>query len=428
MTETDKEKASNAYIMSLIAVAMGLPMPIINLIATGVFYLFSRGGTFYLRWHATQAFISQVPLFVLNNILFWWTVRILFMGHPLSSVYIAYFILVNIYNIVDFYATAVSAVRSRKGISYRWFLYGVLTDMIVKPSSEDNVQADTYVCSDTMKRGDLLRRAGLQSAISLLIFVLSLTMINAMDWMRMCGLKPYAVEAWAGDVLWKYTSSQLTEVHDPAVFLPVDSISTHICLANGIDTALVKLHVCRTHEVNAYAMLGRRLMINTALIRACHNEQELAGVMAHELAHIQNNHVQQSVRLQLLVTVVGQLLGGVSVDGGDNIDNVAQTLVRNYYMRGKEREADSVAVRYMLKAGIDPAGLSDFLDRMDSLGMLEFLSDHPDSKKRAEFINKFIGENANGVRYHDILSPNTWEQMQNSIQYSSLPSTHSSQY
>ncbi len=414
--------------MSLIAVVMGLPMPIINLIATGIFYLFSRRGTFYVRWHATQAFISQVPLFVLNNILFWWTVRVLFMGHPLSSVYIAYFILVNIYNIVDFYATAVSAVKSRKGISYRWFMYGVLTDMIVKPSSEDKVQADTQVCSAIMKRGGLRKRAGLQAVISLLIFVLSLTIVNTVDWMRMFGLKPYAVEAWAGDALWKYTSSQLTEVHDSAVLLPVDSISKHICLANGIDTASVKLHVCRTHEVNAYAMPGRRLLVNTGLIRACRNEQELAGVMAHELAHIQNNHVQQSVRLQLLVAVAGQLLGGGSVDGGGNISNMAQTLVQNYYMRGEENEADSVAVRYMLNAGIDPMGLSDFLGRMDGLGMLEFLSDHPDCKKRAEFIRNLIGEHANGVLYHGILSSSAWEQMQNSIQGSLPHSTHTSQH
>ena len=115
----EQEKASNAYIMSLIAVVVGLPMPIINLIATGLFYFLSRKSSPFVKWHTTQALVSQIPLFVLNNILFWWTVRILLFSYPLSGVYIAYFILVNLYNIADFYATAISAIKARKGITYK---------------------------------------------------------------------------------------------------------------------------------------------------------------------------------------------------------------------------------------------------------------------------------------------------------------------
>ena len=77
-------------------------MPIINLVATGIFYLLSRKGSPFVKWHTTQALVSQIPLFVMNNILFWWTVRILLFGAPLSSIYIAYFILVNIYNKYSF--------------------------------------------------------------------------------------------------------------------------------------------------------------------------------------------------------------------------------------------------------------------------------------------------------------------------------------
>ena len=71
--EDEKERASNCYVMSLVAVMIGLPMPIINLLATGIFYLMSRRGTFFVRWNALQALVSQVPLFIMNNILFWWT-------------------------------------------------------------------------------------------------------------------------------------------------------------------------------------------------------------------------------------------------------------------------------------------------------------------------------------------------------------------
>ena len=123
--EDEKERASNCYVMSLVAVMIGLPMPIINLLATGIFYLMSRRGTFFVRWNALQALVSQVPLFIMNNILFWWTVRILFCFTELSSVYI-------LYNIYDFVETVRSAVITRKGKVHRWYLYSTITDKLCK--------------------------------------------------------------------------------------------------------------------------------------------------------------------------------------------------------------------------------------------------------------------------------------------------------
>ena len=130
--EDEKERASNCYVMSLVAVMIGLPMPIINLAATGIFYLMSRKGTFFVRWNSIQALVSQVPLFIMNNILFWWTIRILFCYTNLSSAYIAYFITVNLYNIYDFVETVRSAVQTRKGKIHKWYLYSTITDKICK--------------------------------------------------------------------------------------------------------------------------------------------------------------------------------------------------------------------------------------------------------------------------------------------------------
>lgn len=129
--EDEKERASNCYVMSLVAIMIGLPMPIINLAATGLIYLMSRRSTYFVRWNAMQALLSQVPLFVMNNILFWWTVRILFCFTELSSAYVAYFITVNLYNIYDFVETARSAIDTRKGKVHRWYLYAGMTDHFV---------------------------------------------------------------------------------------------------------------------------------------------------------------------------------------------------------------------------------------------------------------------------------------------------------
>ncbi|MBR6285523.1 MAG: hypothetical protein IKR18_00825 [Bacteroidaceae bacterium] len=131
-SEDEMTRASSAYLMSLIAVVIGLPMPIINLVATGIFFFMSRRAAFFVRWNCVQAFLSQIPLFVMNNILFWWTVRILFGYSLLSNEYVAYFVVVNIYNLFDLFATVRSAMLTRRGRTFRWFFYSTLTDKLCR--------------------------------------------------------------------------------------------------------------------------------------------------------------------------------------------------------------------------------------------------------------------------------------------------------
>ena len=76
--EHEREKASNSYLMSLVALIAGLPLPIINLLATLFFYIANRKGTYFVRWHCTQALFSQLALLGINSGSFWWTISIIF--------------------------------------------------------------------------------------------------------------------------------------------------------------------------------------------------------------------------------------------------------------------------------------------------------------------------------------------------------------
>ncbi len=128
----EAEKASNSYLMSLIAVIAGLPLPIINLIATVIFYLGNRKGTYFVRWHCTQALLSQVSLLIINTNGFWWTVGILFSVGEVTNKYIAYMITGFLFNLVEFIATIYTAIQVRKGKHIEWWFYGDLTNMICK--------------------------------------------------------------------------------------------------------------------------------------------------------------------------------------------------------------------------------------------------------------------------------------------------------
>lgn len=132
-SEHEAEKASNSYLMSLVAAIAGLPLPIINLIATLVFYVGNRKGTYFVRWHCTQALLSQLSLLFINSAAFWWTVSVMFTDEKISSRFIAYMITVIIFNIAEFITTIYTAIATRKGKHVEWWFYGAITNVICRP-------------------------------------------------------------------------------------------------------------------------------------------------------------------------------------------------------------------------------------------------------------------------------------------------------
>ena len=131
-SEHEAEKASNSYLMSLIAIIAGLPLPIINLLATLIFYIGNRKSTYFVRWQCTQALLSQISLLFVNSTGFWWTVSILFTDETVSGNYIAYIITAFVINVVEFIVTISAAIKTRKGIHVEWWLLGDLTNIICR--------------------------------------------------------------------------------------------------------------------------------------------------------------------------------------------------------------------------------------------------------------------------------------------------------
>jgi uncharacterized Tic20 family protein len=130
--EHEAETASNSYLMSLIAIIVGLPLPIINLIATLIFYVGNRKGSYFIRWHCTQALLSQLSMLFINSYGFWWTISIMFTNEIITTNYIAYMIVAFIFNIIEFITTIYTAIKTRKGIHVEWWFYGSLTSLICK--------------------------------------------------------------------------------------------------------------------------------------------------------------------------------------------------------------------------------------------------------------------------------------------------------
>jgi hypothetical protein len=130
--EYEAERASNSYLMSLVAVMIGLPLPVVNLVATLIFFLSNRKAGFFARWHCTQALLAQAITLVMNAAGVYWTITIVFGDAIVSNEYIAYMITIVLFNIVEFVATIYAAVRTRKGKHVSWWLFGPMTDAFVR--------------------------------------------------------------------------------------------------------------------------------------------------------------------------------------------------------------------------------------------------------------------------------------------------------
>jgi hypothetical protein len=131
--EHEAELASYSYLMSLVAIMAGMPLPIFNLIATLIFYMSNHGASYFVRWHCTQALISQLPMLFVNSVGFWWTISIFLMDESsITNTYITYMIFAFLFNLSEFIVTIYTTIEIRKGKHIEWWVYGSLTKLICK--------------------------------------------------------------------------------------------------------------------------------------------------------------------------------------------------------------------------------------------------------------------------------------------------------
>jgi predicted Zn-dependent protease len=223
-------------------------------------------------------------------------------------------------------------------------------------------------------------------------------------------------EASLGEPLWVEIQSQNPPIQDEKAQQALNRLLHRLCAPNGIDTAGLHRHLVQNPEVNAFAMPGRRLVIQSGLIQKAKNPDEVAGVLAHEIAHAEQGHIRRKILkeagLSLLMAWISGGLGG----GPTGIHELARVLSSTAFDRTYEAEADRVAVRYLQTARIDPEGLAVFMDRLavnekENPTPPEWLSTHPASPKRAVTIRHQAAQNPN-TAYQPSLNESDWQALQ----------------
>ena len=259
----------------------------------------------------------------------------------------------------------------------------------------------------------MIKKILLQSLVSVVLFLAVLFSFSRVDWLSVFDLRETVIEEKLGDMYWDLYSGSAVFVESDTVIAPLDSLLLHLCEANDIERDKIKLHVVQSDEVNAFAFPDNHLVVFTSLIAKCENQEELCGVMAHEIAHMQKGHIVKEVGLSVLV---GMASGGQS---GEVLRSTAKLLSSTAYDRTLESEADKTAVLYLLQSGINPEPFGEFLFRLSKEeelpSLTEWVSTHPDSEKRSIQICNWAKEGSDDIRFEKVLSLETWKTLQQAV-------------
>jgi predicted Zn-dependent protease len=188
-------------------------------------------------------------------------------------------------------------------------------------------------------------------------------------------------------------------ITDPVITEYINRVGQNIALRSDAKTPFT-IKVIDSPDVNAFALPGGFLFVNSGLILAADSEAEIAGVMAHEIAHVAARHgVEQASKgklfqyLSIPLIFVGGPIGMI-------VQNAAGLLVPLTFLkfsRGAEEEADRLGLQYMWAAGYDPTAMMSFFEKLKAKEKKEpgtlakVFSSHPTTTNRIEKARKLLG-------------------------------------
>ncbi len=200
-------------------------------------------------------------------------------------------------------------------------------------------------------------------------------------------------EMQVGRQLAMEVEQQAKLVDDEMVTEYINRIGQNIVLHSDAKVPFT-IKVIDTDEVNAFALPGGFFYVNKGLILAADNESELAGVMAHEIAHVCARHAMEN---QGKATAMNYgMLAGIIFGGGivstvlQNGGGILGALGMLKFSRGAEEEADRLGVQYLYASGYDPTGMATMFEKLASQNkkkpssLAKLFSSHPQSLDRRD--------------------------------------------
>lgn len=262
----------------------------------------------------------------------------------------------------------------------------------------------------------MIQRTIFQGLIIVMTFGAVWFGFSQLDFMRFFKVteRTTKLENKLGDMIWYEISNTEDIVVNDTLVKTLDSLINPLCKANGIERDSLKVHIIIKDEINAFALPNNHLVVYTGLIEDCKKQEALQGVLGHEIAHIEKNHVMKKLSKELGYTVLIQATGN---GGGRLAREVLQSLTSSAYDRKLEKEADITSVDYLIAAKINPKPMADFMFQMAQESSMSdamyWISDHPESEERAKYILEYI--KGKKLKNKQTLSDKAWKAFQEKI-------------
>lgn len=182
-----------------------------------------------------------------------------------------------------------------------------------------------------------------------------------------------------------------------------DTIDYISCVANSVVTALDPPHstlnwemaILETDQINTFVMPGGKIVVYEGILKAAQNQDQLAAVIGHEIAHVTAEHTKTKlmqgkgaqIGIQVLAVLVGGGHQGATYSAYEALNQGAMYGLLLPYKRSQETEADVIGLEYMARAGFDPRAAVPLWQNMGAEAgeaPAEFVSTHPSSEKRID--------------------------------------------
>src|SRR5579871_3203577 len=207
-------------------------------------------------------------------------------------------------------------------------------------------------------------------------------------------------EIGIGKGLAQQVERQARIINDPVISEYVNRVGQNL-VRNSDAKVPFTIKVIDSDEVNAFALPGGFFFVNAGLILKADSEAELAGVMAHEIAHVAARHgTRQATRGEIAqLAMIPLIIMTYGTWTGYGIYQAASILVPIGFLkfsRGFEAEADMLGLEYMYKAGYDPTAFVDFFEKIETLEkrkpgtMAKVFATHPPTDDRIKAAQKTI--------------------------------------
>lgn len=187
-------------------------------------------------------------------------------------------------------------------------------------------------------------------------------------------------------------------INDPIVTEYVNRVGQNIVKNSDATQFTFTIKVVDSDEVNAFALPGGFFYVNSGLILAADDEAELAGVMAHEIAHVAARHASENnskatlFQIGMIPAII--LTGGVLGTAIQEVSQIALPATMFKFSRGAEKEADFLGLEYMYLTGYDPAATISFFEKLQAKESTRkvnsLFSSHPPTPDRVELEKKHI--------------------------------------